>query len=120
MSKQEERECIFCKIARGELDSDRVSESENFFAVRDIHPKAPGHTLIISKRHFVTLLDMPSKLGDELIEITKKVASDLMDKKFGDGFNVIMNNLEVAGQVIKHTHLHVIPRKENDGLRSMA
>ena len=71
--------------------------------------------LVISKRHFVTLLDIPNKLGNEMLEFTKKVASKLMDDKYGDGFNLIMNNLEVAGQVVMHVHVHVLPRKEDDG-----
>ena len=119
MVKQDEN-CIFCKIAKGEIKNERVAESNNFFAIRDIRPKSEGHTLIISKKHFVTLLDIPNTLGQELLEITKKVSSDLMDKRLGDGFNVIMNNLECAGQIVKHAHLHVIPRKEGDWLKSMA
>lgn len=110
-------ECIFCKIARGEVKSKFVAESENFFAIRDAHPKVDGHSLVIPKRHFVTLLDIDDKLGNELIGIIKWVSGELLDKKLGDGFNVIMNNLECAGQVVMHAHVHVIPRKEGDGLR---
>lgn len=109
--------CVFCKIAQGEIKSEFVVETNSFFAIRDAHPKTEGHTLIIPKKHFVTLLDLPNKLGEELLVITKKVASDLLEKKLGDGFNILMNNLECAGQLVKHAHLHVIPRKENDGLK---
>ncbi len=108
--------CIFCKIARGEVKSERVAESDNFFAMLDAHPKTPGHTLVISKKHFVTLLDIPGKLGVELVNMLKKVSSDLMDNGQADGFNILMNNLQCAGQVVMHAHVHVIPRKENDGL----
>ena len=90
-------------------------ENDNFFSVSDRNPKVKGHTLVISKRHFVTLLDIPNKLGNEMLEFTKKVAGKLMDDKYGDGFNLIMNNLEVAGQVVMHVHVHVLPRKEGDG-----
>jgi len=110
-------ECIFCKIARGEVKSEKVAESNNFFAVRDLNPVSEGHTLVIPKKHFVTLLDIPNKLGEEMLKFTKKVAGDLLDEKLGDGFNVIMNNLEVAGQLVMHAHIHVIPRKEGDGIR---
>jgi len=75
-----------------------------------------GHILIIPNKHFVTLLDIPDKLGNELLEFTKKVAGDIMDHKIGDGFNILMNNLECAGQVVFHAHIHVLPRKEEDGL----
>tara|TARA_Y100000310_G_scaffold26157_1_gene24991 strand:- start:925 stop:1272 length:348 start_codon:yes stop_codon:yes gene_type:complete len=110
-------ECIFCKIAKGEIDSEKIAETDNFFAIRDINPISEGHSLIISKKHFVTLLDIPNVLGKELLEITKKVSDEILEKKLGDGFNLIMNNLKVAGQLVMHAHIHIIPRKEDDGLR---
>ena len=85
----------------------------------DINPKSEGHTLIIPKKHFVTLLDIPNVLGQEMLELTKKVSSKILDEKKGDGFNVVMNNLSCAGQVVMHAHLHIIPRKEGDGLKSI-
>ncbi len=109
------KDCVFCKIAKGEIKSERVAESDNFFAIRDAHPKTEGHTLVIPKKHFVTLLDIPDKLGNEMLSFSKKVAGKLMDEKLADGFNIIMNNLEVAGQEVMHAHLHVLPRKEGDG-----
>jgi histidine triad (HIT) family protein len=112
-----EKDCIFCKIANGELKSEKVLESDSFFAIRDISPKTEGHTLVIPKKHFVTLLDIPNRLGGELLEFTKKVVGKLMDEKFADGFNIEMNNLEVAGQEVMHAHFHVLPRKEGDGLK---
>lgn len=114
---KEDKNCVFCKIAKGEFKQEKLMESDNFFATFDINPHAKGHTLVIPKKHYVTLLDVPNKLGDEMLEFTKKVASYLMDKKLGDGFNLLMNNLVVAGQVVMHAHIHVIPRKEEDGLR---
>src|SRR3989344_3447055 len=109
--------CIFCKIARRKTNAEIIHESNNFFAIRDIHPTAEGHTLIIPKKHFVTLLDIPNAWGEEMLRFTKQVASELLEKKYGDGFNIVMNNLEPAGQVVKHAHLHIIPRKDKDGLR---
>jgi len=117
MSKTDEN-CIFCKIARGEIKSEKVFESDSFFAIRDIHPKTKGHTLIIPKQHFATLLDIPNKLGGELLEFVKKVSSNLMEQKLGDGFNILMNNLSCAGQIVMHAHIHIIPRKEGDGFSS--
>ena len=67
----------------------------------------------------MTLLDIPNTLGEELLKILKDVASELMDKKLGDGFNIGMNNLECAGQVVMHAHVHIIPRKEDDGLKML-
>jgi histidine triad (HIT) family protein len=114
-----DKNCIFCKIAQDEIKNEKLAETNNFFAILDIHPKAKGHTLIIPKKHFGTLLDIPNTLGQELLEITKQISSNILDKKQGNGFNVIMNNLACAGQVVMHAHLHIIPRKENDGLKSI-
>ena len=111
--------CIFCRIAKREIKSDIIFESNNFFVIRDIKPRAKGHTLVIPKKHFVTLLDIPNNLGNELLEVLKKVSSELLEKKLGDGFNILMNNLEPAGQIVKHAHIHVIPRKEKDGLSAI-
>ena len=116
----EKSDCIFCKIARKEIKSKFVDESNNFFAIYDVHPKTDGHTLIISKKHYTNLIDIPNKLGDELLEFTKKVAYNLLKDKKGDGFNVIMNNMTPAGQIVMHAHLHILPRKEDDGLRMIS
>ncbi len=112
--------CIFCKIARGEIKSQSfVAENDTFFAIHDIQPMAEGHTLVIPKKHCVTLLDIPSNMGKDMLDLLKKVSGELMDEKLGDGFNLVMNNLVVAGQAVMHAHIHVVPRKEKDGLHSM-
>jgi histidine triad (HIT) family protein len=112
-----DKNCIFCKIVGGEIPAEKVGESNSFIAFLDSHPRAEGHTLVIPKKHLVTLLDIPDKFGGELLKFVKKIASDLMDEGKGDGFNILMNNLECAGQVIGHAHFHVIPRKEGDGIK---
>lgn len=109
-------DCVFCKIAKGEIKSEKIFKSDNFFVVRDIKPRVEGHMLVIPKKHFVTLLDIPDKLGNEMLNVLKKIVGKLMDEKKGDGFNLVMNNLEVAGQEVMHAHIHVLPRKEGDGL----
>lgn len=112
--------CIFCKIVNKEISGEFVGESENFIALKDIKPRAQGHTLIIPKKHYMTLLDIPDAYGNELLEFTKKITNDLLDAHYGDGFNLMMNNLEVAGQVVMHAHIHIIPRKEDDGITLLA
>ncbi len=109
--------CIFCKIVSGEIKSEIIKSSENFIAIKDINPVSEGHMLIVPKKHFVTLLDIPESLGGEMLEFTKEAASGLMEKKMGTGFNVIINNFPSAGQFVMHAHLHVIPRKDGDGIR---
>jgi histidine triad (HIT) family protein len=107
-------DCIFCKIAQNVVSAKKVLESDNFFAILDAYPKATGHTLIIPKKHFVTILDLKNNLGNELLKMIKDVSSSLLDQKKGDAFNILMNNLEPAGQVVMHAHIHIIPRKEGD------
>jgi histidine triad (HIT) family protein len=110
--------CIFCKIVRGEIKSEIVYNDDNFIGLLDINPKALGHTVIIPKKHFENnILVMPSSLGVELVDAIKEVGLNLIKDGKGEAFNIIVNNGEVAGQVIKHTHIHVIPRKKDDGLK---
>jgi len=115
-----DKNCIFCKIAKKEIKADIVEETNNFIAFLDKNPKAEGHTLIIPKKHAVTILDIENTLAKEMLQLIKKISSKILEKKQGDGFNIIMNNLPPAGQAVMHAHLHLIPRKENDGLRMIA
>lgn len=111
-----DEKCIFCKIAKKKVSADFVAETNNFIAVLDKYPKVAGHTLIIPKNHYVTFLDIPNKLSEELFQLIKKIGSEILDEKKGDGFNIHMNNLPPAGQVVMHAHIHLIPRKEGDNL----
>lgn len=115
-----QKDCIFCKIAKKEIPKKLEEETNNFVAFLDTNPKTPGHILIISKKHFVTFLDIPSTLAQELHKLIQKITSNFLDKKQGDGFNILMNNLPPAGQIIPHAHIHLIPRKEGDNLRAIA
>lgn len=104
-------DCIFCKIAKGEIKVEKVLETDNFLAFPDAKPKAEGHTLIIPKKHFASVMDMPDILGGELIEAIKKTA-EIRIREGADGFNVINNCGEAAGQAVMHVHFHLIPRKK--------
>jgi histidine triad (HIT) family protein len=105
--------CVFCKISIGEIPCERIYENDNFFSILDAKPKVEGHSLIISKKHFETSLDLPSSLGGELLDCIKKTAFSLMNKYKAEGFNLVGNNFESAGQIVKHFHLHLLPRKKN-------
>jgi len=107
-------ECIFCKIVKGEIPSKKVYEDENFLAFLDISPIAEGHTLIIPKEHFETILDVPNSLGPGILEATKKVSSKLIEEGKAEGFNILQSNYEVAQQEVPHAHFHIIPRKKDD------
>lgn len=109
-------DCVFCKIARKEIKTKLEDESANFIAFLDINPIASGHTLIVPKKHFVNLMDLPSSMGTELLDLIKKIAEKQI-KKGVEGFNLVVNNKKAAGQLVMHAHLHIIPRKKGDNIR---
>ena len=111
--------CIFCRISKGEILYKKIYENENFFSIPDANPKVEGHSLVISKKHFETMLDLPVSLGSELLDCIKKTSLELMKKFDANGFNVMQNNFEIAGQVVKHVHFHILPRKKNDRFKSI-
>jgi len=112
--------CIFCKIVKGEISSEIIYEVNNFIAILDNNPKAIGHTLIIPKFHCKTILDIPITLGDELLETIKNVSLDIVTTTQAEGINIVINVGNASGQLVNHAHLHLIPRKLGDGLKSMA
>jgi len=117
MPKEKEEknsDCIFCKIANKQAPADIVYENDNFIAFPDINQKTLGHTLIIPKKHFVNIIDIPETLGGELLDAIKKVA-EIRLREGAEGFNIMQNNGEVAGQVVMHAHFHLLPRRKNDG-----
>ena len=106
-------DCIFCKIVRGEIPSEIFLENDDFIVIKDVNPKVEGHSLVISKKHYETFLDMPSGLYEKFLETVKEVVEKLDVKDF----NLVLNNGKVAGQLVSHVHLHILPRKEGDGFR---
>lgn len=108
-------DCIFCKIASGEIPVEKIYENDNFFSVLDANPQVEGHSLVISKKHFDNILELPILLGSELLACIKETALILMKKYDAEGFNVINNNFEAAQQIVKHVHFHILPRKKDDG-----
>lgn len=106
-------DCIFCKIARGEIPTKIILESENFIAFPDKNPKTDGHTLIVSKKHFVNMIDLPADLASEIVGMVKNIF-EIRQKQGAEGFNLVMNNFPAAGQVVMHAHLHFLPRKKGD------
>ncbi|MFQ5531730.1 MAG: HIT family protein [Candidatus Nanoarchaeia archaeon] len=85
--------------------------------MHDINPQIKGHSLIISKKHFKTMLDLPSSSGQELLDCIKKTTLKLIEQQKTEGFNIHGNNFPVAGQVVHHFHLHILPRREGDGFK---
>jgi histidine triad (HIT) family protein len=108
--------CIFCKIIAGEIPCARVYEDENVLAFLDINPIAKGHTLVVPKGHFPTLLELPESEGEALLKALRLVAGAVKEETGAGGFNCIQNNFTPAGQMVFHSHWHIIPRFDNDGL----
>ncbi len=106
--------CIFCKIANGEIPSNTIYEDDDFRVILDNGPATKGHALVLPKAHYADLFEIPEDKAAGAIKVAKKVAG-LMKEKLGcDGLNLVQNNGSVAGQTVMHFHLHVIPRYEND------
>ena len=102
--------CIFCKIANGEIPSTAVYEDENFKAILDLGPAQKGHTLILPKDHYKDLTEAPEELCGKAFALAGKIGA-AMKKGLGcAGFNVVQNNGSAAGQTVFHLHIHLIPR----------
>ncbi len=105
-------DCIFCKIMKGDVESEKLSENDSFFVINDLNPVSEGHCLVISKEHFETIFDMPSSVGNDLVKIVKEQGKRLMDTGLAEGIKLVNNNYEASGQVVKHFHMHIIPEKK--------
>jgi histidine triad (HIT) family protein len=115
-AKPVDADCLFCKIIAGAIPCARVYEDDAVLAFLDINPTARGHTLVVPKGHYPTLLDLPPEEGPALIRAMRLIGKALMDECGAGGFNCIQNNFRPAGQMVFHSHVHVIPRFENDRL----
>ena len=107
-------DCIFCKIANGEIPSATVYEDEDFRVILDLGPATKGHALVLPKEHWANLFELPDEVAQKGILVAKKVAGKLRDALGFDGFNIVQNNGTAAGQTVFHFHIHLIPRYEND------
>lgn len=108
-------QCIFCKIAAGEIPSKTIYEDEEFRVILDLGPATKGHALILPKDHYANLYELPEEKAMKVICLAKKMAAQMTEKLQCDGFNLVQNNGECAGQTVFHFHLHLIPRYKNDG-----
>ncbi len=108
-------DCIFCLIAAGKIPAKKVYEDSKVLAFLDINPVTEGHTLVIPKTHHENISDIPDAELGVVFKAVKKIATNLKEKLGADGLNIMQNNGKVAGQEIPHFHVHIIPRKINDG-----
>ncbi len=109
-------DCVFCKIVSGDLPSLKIYENDLLAVIMDIMPLSEGHTLILPKAHHETIFDMNESLACEIMRATWKVANVIKKTVESAGLNIQQNNGSVAGQIVPHFHVHLIPRNEGDGL----
>lgn len=108
-------DCIFCKIANGEIPSKTLYEDEEFRVILDLGPATKGHALILPKEHAANLYELPEEAASKVLVLAKKMAARMTEKLGCDGLNLVQNNGEAAGQTVMHFHMHIIPRYEGDG-----
>ncbi len=110
-----EKECLFCRIVRNEIPAKKVFEDEKVLAFLDINPRNPGHTLVIPKKHYETILDIPEAEIGDLFKTVKKISAMIKNGLNAQGISISQSNGSVAGQVVAHMHVHVIPRFVTEG-----
>lgn len=107
--------CIFCKLANGQIPTRAIYEDESFKVILDNGPATKGHALILPKEHAANLFELPEDTAADVMKLAKKMATSMTEKLQCDGFNLVQNNGVVAGQSVFHFHMHLIPRYKNDG-----
>ena len=109
--------CIFCKIIKGEIPCQKIYEDDKVLAFLDISPVNKGHALVVPKKHSMDLLEADDKELSAIISACKKVANACMKGLKADGISLDVSTKPAAGQVVMHTHFHIIPRWKDDGLK---
>lgn len=107
--------CIFCKIANGEIPSKTLYEDEEFRIILDLGPATRGHALILPKNHYANLFELPEEKAGEVMRLAKRMVMKMKEKLGCEGFNLVQNNGDLAGQTVFHFHMHLIPRYRADG-----
>lgn len=106
--------CIFCKIANGEIPAATLYEDEDFRVILDLGPASKGHALILPKQHAADLFELPDEVAAKVLPLAKTIAARLKEGLGADGINLVQNNGKAAGQTVFHFHMHLIPRYQND------
>ena len=106
-------DCIFCKIANGEIPSATLYEDEDFRVILDLGPASKGHALIFPKEHYKDLCELDDAVAAKVLPLAGKMGRAMKKALHFDGFNLVQNNGEAAGQTVMHFHMHMIPRYAN-------
>ena len=107
-------DCIFCKLANGEIPTNTLYEDELVRVIFDLGPATKGHVLVIPKAHFDDVFSMDEATAAHVFTVAARVAKAMHDELGCDGMNILQNNGEIAGQTVFHFHMHIIPRYKND------
>ncbi|MFC1686308.1 HIT family protein [Nanoarchaeota archaeon] len=107
-------DCIFCQIIKGEIPSDKIYEDDKVFAFLDLNPADAGHTLVIPKKHSKNILETSKEDLNAIIETSQMLAGKIMKALGAKGFNIFVNTNKEAGQLVFHTHFHIVPRYEEN------
>ena len=103
-------DCIFCKLANGVIPTNSIYEDDDFKVILDADPATRGHALIIPKEHFDNIYEVSDEVASRIMPLAKKLATHMTQKLGCDGFNILQNNGEAAGQTVFHLHVHLVPR----------
>lgn len=106
--------CIFCKLANGEIPTATLYEDESFRVILDASPASKGHALILPKEHYANLYELDDAVAAKVLPLAKKLITKLTEILGCDGYNIVQNNGETAGQTVFHYHMHLIPRYKGD------
>lgn len=108
-------DCIFCKLASGAIPTRCIYEDEDFKVILDAAPATRGHALILPKEHADDLYQLPEEMAGKAFVLAKRLAKSMTEILGCQGFNIVQNNGEAAGQTVFHFHIHLIPRYLDDG-----
>ena len=106
-------DCIFCKLAGGEIPTATLYEDDDFRVILDQGPATKGHALILPKKHYANIYELPEEVAARAMVLAKKMAGVMTEALKCDGFNLVQNNGTSAGQTVFHFHMHIIPRYED-------
>ena len=109
--------CIFCKLANGDIPTNTVYEDEDFRVILDAAPESKGHALILPKQHYANIYEIDEEVLGKAAKLAKKVITHETEVLGCDGYNLVQNNGEVAGQTVFHFHMHLIPRYAGDSVK---
>lgn len=111
-------DCIFCKVIAGKMPSHTVFENDDVLAFMDIRPVNPGHTLVVPKIHATDMRESSDQELEQVLRVVKKIAPAILKTVGADAFNFTSNVGRASGQIVFHTHFHIIPRFSTDGYKA--